>query len=233
MTSDEEHGVHGEHVVEISNESPEPRGARRRSFATISVAVCLGLAGVVTAFAFVRDQSENAADKQRDALQREQLLDGWTTLGAVAAAQRATDEMHVPPAPSVANTAPATLTPPPVPVQNVIVVASPNTAPMVQSAPTPALTNAPAVAPVTMTTAALAPTAPAAGLSTPVGVPAPASAPDQTPPPGSPDTVLSPITYPASQACGLSTCNVDSVCCNVSCGICTAPGATCSQTQCG
>ena len=226
MTSDEEHGVHGEHVVEISNESPELRGARRRSFATISVAVCLGLAGVVTAFAFVRDQSENAADRQRDALQREQLLDGWTTLGAVAAAQRATDEMHVPPAPSVANTAPATLTPPPVPVQNVIVVASPNTAPMVQ----PALTNAPAVAPVTMSTAA------PAGLSTPVGVPAPASAPDQTPltpAPGSPDTVLDPITYPASLACGLSTCNVDSVCCNVSCGICTAPGATCSQTQCG
>ena len=96
MTFHEDPSAHSEHVVEISNESPSMRSARRRSFATISVAVCLGLAGVVTAFAFMRDQSENAADRELDAVQREQLLDGWTTLGAVAAAQRAADALTVP-----------------------------------------------------------------------------------------------------------------------------------------
>ncbi len=239
MTSDEDPSVHVEHVVEISNESPELRVARRRSFATISVAVCLGLAGAVTAFAFVRDQSENAADKQRDSLQREQLLDGWTTLGAVAA-QRAEDEMRVPPAPTAVSTAPATATATPAPVQNVIVVGSPATDAVpqtIQPLPVSAPSNASAPAPVTVTTPPSSPPpASPAGMSTPEGVPAPASAPDQTPltpAPGSPDTVLSPVTYPASQSCGLSTCNVDSVCCNVSCGICTAPGASCSQSQCG
>jgi hypothetical protein len=32
--------------------------------------------------------------------------------------------------------------------------------------------------------------------------------------------------------CGPNTCNVGQVCCNASCGICTARGATCDQTQC-
>ncbi len=222
MSYDEEHGTHSEHVVEISNESPEVRVARRRSFATISVAVCLALAGVVTAFAFVRDQSEHAADRQRDALQREQLLDGWTTLG-IAAAQRTSDELRAPPAGAANNTAPASA---PVattaPVQNVIVVSNPAAPQAEQPLPATASTAAPAAA-----TPMAAP---------PVGVPAPPSAPNQTPltpAPGSPDTVLSPITYPASQSCGLTTCNVDSVCCNVSCGICTAPGGNCPQNLCG
>lgn len=234
MASDEEWAGH-EHVVEITNDSPELRGPRRRSFATIAVAVCLGLAGAVTAFALVRDQSEMASDKQRNAEQREQLLDGWNTLGAVAAAQRASDALRAPaapsapPSPGVANAAKAPANGnaapqpgAPTPVQNVIVVGSPAPA----AAPSQSLP-----APTSGTTPL-----PAPGLTTPVGIPAPPSAPNQTPltpAPGSPDTVLSPITYPASQSCGLSTCNVDSVCCNVSCGVCTAPGESCSQTQCG
>jgi hypothetical protein len=32
--------------------------------------------------------------------------------------------------------------------------------------------------------------------------------------------------------CGPNTCNVGDVCCNASCGICTAPGESCSQTPC-
>ena len=222
MAYDEDPGAHSEHVVEISNESPEMRVARRRSFATISVAVCLALAGAVTAFAFVRDQSENAADRQRNAVQREQLLDGWTTLG-IAAAQHTSDEMRVPPA-AATNTAPTSApNPTPAPVQNVIVVSSP--APAAQS-----VTAAPTTAPVTAAAAATNAPAP------PVGVPAPPAAPNQTPltpSPGSPGTVLSPVTYPASQSCGLTTCNIDSVCCNVSCGICTAPGGNCPQNLCG
>ncbi len=219
----DDQGVHSEHVVEISNESPQVRVARRRSFARISVAICLGLAGVVTAFAFLRE-SENAADQRRDALQQDQLLDGWTTLAA-AAAQHASDEMRAPSAPAATSTAPS---PTPTPLQNVIVVSNPaSAAPQIaqpSSAPTAAAPTA--AAPATMTPI----------TATPVGVPAPPSAPNQTPltpAPGSPDTVLSPVTYPASQSCGLTTCTVDSVCCNVSCGICTAPGENCSQNLCG
>lgn len=32
--------------------------------------------------------------------------------------------------------------------------------------------------------------------------------------------------------CGRNTCNTGQVCCNASCGICVAPGATCDQQQC-
>jgi len=42
-------------------------------------------------------------------------------------------------------------------------------------------------------------------------------------------TVLSQTT---STMCGHNTCNVGQVCCNASCGICTAPGATCDQAPC-
>ena len=246
MTIDEDPSAHSEHVVEIPNETPATRSARRRSFATVSVAVCLGLAGVVTAFAFMRDQSENAADRERDAVQREQLVDGWTTLGAVAAAQRAADVMAVPSATTQSNaTAPAApsaarATQAAPPVQNVIVVGSPAGAAVpqqIQSLPTQAAAVPANVSAPSANTSSAAPNAP----SDLPAMQAPATAtPDQatpgtptSPPPGSPDTVLSPVTYPASQSCGLSTCNVDSVCCNVSCGTCAAPGESCSQKACG
>jgi hypothetical protein len=32
--------------------------------------------------------------------------------------------------------------------------------------------------------------------------------------------------------CGPNTCNVGQVCCNPSCGICAAPGASCDQRTC-
>lgn len=32
--------------------------------------------------------------------------------------------------------------------------------------------------------------------------------------------------------CGRNTCNTGQVCCNASCGVCVAPGATCDQQQC-
>jgi hypothetical protein len=34
------------------------------------------------------------------------------------------------------------------------------------------------------------------------------------------------------QACGTTTCSKDTVCCNASCGICTAPGGACLQIAC-
>jgi hypothetical protein len=33
-------------------------------------------------------------------------------------------------------------------------------------------------------------------------------------------------------ACGPATCGADEVCCNESCGICTAPGDTCTTQAC-
>ncbi len=41
------------------------------------------------------------------------------------------------------------------------------------------------------------------------------------------------VTPPAGQSCGILTCELGSVCCNASCGICTPPGVSCSQLQCG
>ncbi|HEY3667291.1 MAG TPA: hypothetical protein VGL19_14890 [Polyangiaceae bacterium] len=35
-----------------------------------------------------------------------------------------------------------------------------------------------------------------------------------------------------SALCGPNTCNLGQVCCNASCGTCTAPGATCDQKRC-
>lgn len=40
-------------------------------------------------------------------------------------------------------------------------------------------------------------------------------------------------SFPATQSCGITSCNAGTVCCNASCGICTPPGVTCSQLQCG
>jgi hypothetical protein len=36
----------------------------------------------------------------------------------------------------------------------------------------------------------------------------------------------------ASVLCGPNTCNVGQVCCNPTCGTCTAPGASCDQAEC-
>ena len=38
---------------------------------------------------------------------------------------------------------------------------------------------------------------------------------------------------PALARCGPVTCDVGQVCCNASCGLCTALGASCSQALCG
>jgi hypothetical protein len=37
---------------------------------------------------------------------------------------------------------------------------------------------------------------------------------------------------PLSVSCGKNTCNVGQVCCNPTCGICTAPGEPCSPEPC-
>lgn len=46
------------------------------------------------------------------------------------------------------------------------------------------------------------------------------------------DTFMQTLLGQTTQMCGPNTCNVGQVCCNLSCGICVAPGATCDQTVC-
>jgi len=66
---------------------------------------------------------------------------------------------------------------------------------------------------------------PASGVpATPVG-----GVPATNPAPSLPQNA----SVPAAQSCGITSCNSGTVCCNPSCGICTPPGVTCSQLQCG
>lgn len=43
---------------------------------------------------------------------------------------------------------------------------------------------------------------------------------------------LTQLRLTTTNMCGPNTCNLGQVCCNPSCGICVAPGATCDQTVC-
>jgi hypothetical protein len=118
-------------------------------------------------------------------------------------------------------------------------------APVANAAPQPMLNPAVplAVAPATTlpsgASQALTPAAPALNGTVPASPPTqslpsgtvPASPPTQSLPSGT-VPASPPITFPASQACGLSTCDMGSVCCNPSCGICTTPGAICSLQPC-
>ncbi len=87
--SGEEYNSHGEHVVEIPL-----RGARRlptrRSFAGLGVALGLALLGAGIAGVIAHDNSVRA---RTEAVQREALKNGWSTLAALATqgAQREPD----------------------------------------------------------------------------------------------------------------------------------------------
>ena len=246
----DDYNPHDEHVVEIPARDPLLHPAPRRSFATIGVAVFLALAGLGITVGLISDQARRA---NNEVAQREELRVGWQMLGALAADGADHDSNNA--AQSAAPPAAPPSSPPSVVVVTVPVQSPPpseNTAP--QTAPSgTALSGAPAQAPnaaaqpalngaipVAVPVPALANGAPMPSAPTaPVGngtVPAengtvPASPPIQSLPISVPD--LSPITFPASQLCGMTTCNTGSVCCNPSCGICTAPGATCPQQACG
>jgi hypothetical protein len=65
-------------------------------------------------------------------------------------------------------------------------------------------------------------------------LPAPTSAPSVTrveaPPAPAPIVVAEPPPQPV--ACGARMCPLDQECCNASCGICVAPGGTCTNKDC-
>lgn len=50
---------------------------------------------------------------------------------------------------------------------------------------------------------------------------------------GAAGTSASAGAAPLGVACGAATCSADQRCCNASCGICTAPGESCTQQLCG
>jgi hypothetical protein len=76
--------LHNAHSVELVEAEHERSGARRRTFATIAVATCLGAAGVIIGLAVVRGERVSDERATREALEREELRDGWKTLGAAA-----------------------------------------------------------------------------------------------------------------------------------------------------
>ena len=85
MTHDDAHTSHN-HGFELPK-APEVvvRSDPRPWRAVAGVAVCLGLAGIVTGLIVARRQSASDEHLTSDALQREELRDGWRALGVVAA----------------------------------------------------------------------------------------------------------------------------------------------------
>ena len=128
MTPDDAHTSHN-HGFELPN-APlvvERSGARPWR-ALAGVAVCLGLAGVVTGIVVAQRQRVSDAQLTADALQREELREGWKALGNAAARDALDNDVQAsPPAASAA-------TPP-----NVVIINVP--APNANAAPPSNVTN--------------------------------------------------------------------------------------------
>ena len=95
MTPDDAHSSHN-HGFELPD-APQvvTRSDPRPWRAVAGVALCLGLAGIVTGLIVARRQHASDEHITADALQREELRDGWRTLIA-AAARDAQDEVRAP-----------------------------------------------------------------------------------------------------------------------------------------
>jgi len=132
MIPDDEHTSHS-HGFELPNAPRVVVRADPRPWRAVAgVALCLGLAGIVTGLTVARQQRMSDAHITSDALQREDLRDGWRALG-VAAARDAQLREEADQAGKAANSA----TPAPAPPNVVIVnVPTPNA-----SAAPPNVTN--------------------------------------------------------------------------------------------
>jgi hypothetical protein len=135
MTHDDAHTSHN-HGFELPN---APHGLARRESrpwrAVAGVAVCLALAGIVTGLIVARRQSVSDEHVTADALQREELRDGWKALAAAAAQDAQDNAAQAAPAaaPASAVSTPAAAPPPNVVIVNVPAqspaAAPPNVAP--------------------------------------------------------------------------------------------------------
>src|SRR6187549_1731194 len=103
MTPDDAPSSHN-HGFELPN-APQVvvRSDPRPWRAVAGVAVCLGLAGIVTGLIVARRQSASDEHLTSDALQREELRDGWRALGAAAASDARANEVQAPAAVNSAN----------------------------------------------------------------------------------------------------------------------------------
>src|SRR6478735_8406095 len=135
MTPDDAHTSHN-HGFELPNAPPvvvrsDPRPWR----AVAGVAVCLGLSGIVAGLIVARRQSTSDEHITSDALQREELRDGWRTLIAAAArdAQNDVAQASAPTNSANPNSVNTVAAPP-----NVVVV---NVPPQSPSAAPPNVTN--------------------------------------------------------------------------------------------
>jgi len=113
MTPEEAHTSHS-HGFEL----PDPpqlvvRNDPRPWRAVAGVALCLGLAGIVTGLIVAHRQSVSDEHVTSDALQREELRDGWKALGAAATRDALSNGTQPSAAPS------ATIAPPNVVIVNV------------------------------------------------------------------------------------------------------------------
>src|SRR6185369_2680653 len=96
MTPDDAHTSHN-HGFELPN-APQVvvHGDPRPWRAVAGVAVCLGLAGMIAGLIVARRQSASDEHLTSDALQREELRDGWRALGAAAASDARASDVPVP-----------------------------------------------------------------------------------------------------------------------------------------
>ncbi|MEI9937375.1 MAG: hypothetical protein WDO69_09120 [Pseudomonadota bacterium] len=74
--------------------------------AVAGVAVCLGLVGIITGLIVAHRQSVNDEHLISDALQREELREGWQALGAVAAHDAQVNDVQASPAPTASAAPP-------------------------------------------------------------------------------------------------------------------------------
>lgn len=118
MTPDDAHTSHS-HGFELPNAPRVVVRADPRPWRAVAgVALCLGLAGIVTGLIVARQQRMSDAHITSDALQREDLRDGWRALG-VAAARDAQLREEADQAAKVANSATAAPAQPSVVIVNV------------------------------------------------------------------------------------------------------------------
>jgi len=139
MTQDEAHTSHS-HGFELP-EAPPPvaRNGSRTWRVVAGVALCLGLAGIVTGLIVARRQSLSDEQLLSDALQRAELQEGWRALGAAAAQEAQTNtappnsDRAVPAAAPTSSAASASAAPPNVVIVNVppqgVAAAPPNSTP--------------------------------------------------------------------------------------------------------
>jgi len=119
MTHDDAYTSHN-HGFELPN-APQVvvQQAVRPWRVVAGVALCLGLAGIVTGLIVARRQSLSDEHLMSDALQREELRDGWRTLAAAAAQDTQAIAAPAPAASATPTSAAASAaTPPP----NVVIV---------------------------------------------------------------------------------------------------------------